>query len=136
MVEFEPDGTPKPVEYKHGSRHKAADIAAADELQLAAQALCLEAMTGRPVSEGALFYASSKRRRVLTFTAQLRAAVSEAVVAVREMLQSGTLPEPTADMRRCTGCSLRDRCQPEAVRRFHAAQQPIDWRQALIEPGE
>ena len=41
VVEFEPDGTPYPVEYKHGSRHKAADIAACDDLQLAAQALCL-----------------------------------------------------------------------------------------------
>ena len=28
VVEFEPDGRPYPVEYKHGSRHKAADIAA------------------------------------------------------------------------------------------------------------
>ena len=45
VVEFEPDGTPYPVEYKHGSRHKAADIAACDDLQLAAQALCLEEMT-------------------------------------------------------------------------------------------
>ena len=28
VVEFEPDGTPYPVEYKHGSRNKAADIRA------------------------------------------------------------------------------------------------------------
>ena len=41
VVEFEPDGTPYPVEYKHGSRHKAADIAACDDVQLAGQALCL-----------------------------------------------------------------------------------------------
>ena len=39
VVEFEPDGTPCPVEYKHGSRHKAADIAACDDIQLAAQSL-------------------------------------------------------------------------------------------------
>ena len=38
IVEFSPDGTPYPVEYKHGSRHKRADIAACDDLQLAAQA--------------------------------------------------------------------------------------------------
>ena len=68
VVEFEPDGTPYPVEYKHGSRNKAADIAACDDVQLAAQALCLEAMTGRAVSEGALYYASSKRRRVVAIT--------------------------------------------------------------------
>ena len=39
VVEFLPDGTPYPVEYKHGSRHKAPAIAACDDLQLAAQAL-------------------------------------------------------------------------------------------------
>lgn len=71
-VEFEPDGRPYPVEYKHGSRHKAAEIAACDDLQLAAQALCLEEMTGRTVSEGALFYASSKRRRVVLIDEGLR----------------------------------------------------------------
>jgi CRISPR-associated exonuclease Cas4 len=115
VVEFEPNGTPYPVEYKHGSRHKAADIAACDDLQLAAQALCLEEMTERVVSEGALFYASSKRRRVVPITAALRDEVRSTTVAVRAMLASGTLPPPTQDERRCRGCSLRDRCQPQAV---------------------
>ena len=43
--------------------HKRADIAACDDVQLAAQALCLEEMFGRAVPEGALYYASSRRRR-------------------------------------------------------------------------
>ena len=60
VVAFEPDGTPYPVEYTHGSRHKAADIAACDDVQLAGQALCLEEMTGHAVSEGALYYATSR----------------------------------------------------------------------------
>ena len=55
VVEFWPGGLPYPVEYKHGSRHKAADIAACDDIQLAAQAMCLEAMTGKAVNEGAIF---------------------------------------------------------------------------------
>jgi CRISPR-associated exonuclease Cas4 len=50
VVEFLAGGVPYPVEYKHGSRNKAADIAACDDIQLAAQAMCLEAMTGKPVS--------------------------------------------------------------------------------------
>ncbi|MFO1294232.1 MAG: CRISPR-associated protein Cas4 [Rubrivivax sp.] len=119
-VEFEPDGTPYPVEYKHGSHHKAAAIAACDELQLAAQALCLEEMTGRAVPEGALFYASSKRRRLIDIDAPLRARVCEAAHQVRVMLAAGRLPPPTDDLRRCPGCSLRDRCQPEAWRRLAA----------------
>jgi CRISPR-associated exonuclease Cas4 len=120
-VEFEADGAPFPVEYKHGSRHKAADIAACDDLQLAAQALCLEEMTGHAVPEGALFYASSKRRRVVHIDAPLRAQVADAVREVRAMLEAGRLPPPTADTRRCPGCSLRDRCQPEAWRRLAVA---------------
>lgn len=119
-VEFEPDGTPYPVEYKQGSRHKAADIAACDDLQLAAQALCLQEMTGRSVTEGALFYASSKRRRVVSVDDVLRAEVATTATAVRAMLASGRLPPPTTDTRRCRGCSLLDRCQPEALARLAA----------------
>ena len=132
VVEFEVGGTPYPVEYKHGSRHKSADIAAADDVQLAAQALCLEAMTGLEVPEGAIYYASSRISRVVAIDASQRAAVTDATAAVREMLTLGALPPPTTDQRRCEGCSLRDRCQPEAWRRL---QQPDDWRRQLYEAG-
>ena len=120
VVEFEPDGTPYPVEYKHGSRHKAADIAACDDVQLAAQAMCLEEMTKRPVAEGALYYASSRRRRVVILTDALRNQVREIASAVRAMLASTELPPPTEDVKRCKGCSMRDRCQPEALARLRA----------------
>lgn len=118
VVEFEPDGSPYPVEYKHGSRHKAADIASCDDVQLAAQALCLGEMTGRTVDEGAIFYATSKRRRVVAITDELLTSVEEAASAIRAMLAAGRLPAPTADTRRCKRCSLHDRCQPEATGRL------------------
>lgn len=130
VVEFEPDGTPYPVEYKHGSRNKAADIAACDDIQLAAQALCLETMTGRTVEEGALYYATSKRRRTVPITPELRALVGQTAQAVRTMLGSGTLPPPTSDVRRCRGCSLHERCQPEALVRLHDG----DATRRLFEP--
>ena len=114
VVEFLPDGTPYPVEYKHGSRHKRADIAACDDLQLAAQALCLEEMFARAVPEGALYYATSRRRRVVAVDAELRAAVESAVVAVHRLLQAGAMPPPLDDDH-CRACSLRDLCQPEAL---------------------
>jgi CRISPR-associated exonuclease Cas4 len=119
VVEFEPDGTPYPVEYKHGSRHKAADIAACDDVQLAAQALCLEEMTGRGVPAGAIYYATSRRRRVVIVDSALRARVLETLASVRSMLLSGRLPGPIPDARRCRGCSLRERCQPQALMRLH-----------------
>ena len=111
VVEFEADGTPYPVEYKHGARNKAFWIAACDDLQLAAQAMCLEEMTGKPVPAGALFYASSKRRRIVKIDAELRARVETAVGAVRGLLDGAVLPAPTFD-KRCDKCSLRELCQP------------------------
>lgn len=114
IVEFEADGTPYPVEYKHGSRAKAAWIAACDDLQLAAQALCLEEMTGKPVLAGALFYAKSKRRREVRIDADLRRRVEEVAAAVHAMLDAAVLPAPTFD-HRCEKCSLAEICQP-AVR--------------------
>ncbi|MFN7087980.1 MAG: CRISPR-associated protein Cas4, partial [Burkholderiales bacterium] len=104
-VEFEADGTPYPVEYKVGSRAKASWIAACDDLQLGAQALCLEEMTGKPVSAGALFYAKSKRRREVKIDATLRRRVIDAITAVRALLDAAVLPAPILD-KRCEKCSL------------------------------
>src|SRR5580692_2956936 len=77
LVEFRAgDGgeTAFPVEYKRGKPK----LHRADEVQLCAQALCLEEMTGRPVPEGALFYAETKRRMAVLFDAELRQLTEEA----------------------------------------------------------
>lgn len=115
VVEFGADGAPYPVEYKHGTRQKAAAIARCDDVQLAAQALCLESMSGHAVPEGALFYAKSKRRRVVPITPELRSTVAATTAAIRDMLASARLPPPTTDTARCRECSLKDICQPETV---------------------
>ena len=132
VVEFSASGAPYPVEYKHGSRHKAADIAACDDIQLAAQAMCLEAMTGHAINEGAIFYATSKRRRVVPITAQLRAQVEQTAQSIRQMFATATLPpvlgaEQAA--KRCKACSLIERCQPQAARADLSAA-----RAALFDP--
>lgn len=114
VVEFQPDGTPYPVEYKHGSKRKAARVAECDDLQLVAQAMCLEEMTGRHVDEGAIFYASSKRRRIVTVDESLRHSVVATVAAIRAMLGAGKLPPPVND-ERCRACSLVNQCQPRAA---------------------
>lgn len=119
VVEFSASGVPYPVEYKHGSRHKAADIAACDDIQLAAQAMCLEAMTGHAVIEGAIFYATSKRRRMVPITVQLRAQVEQTVQDIRQMFATASLPpvlEADQAAKRCKACSLIERCQPQAAR--------------------
>lgn len=138
VVEFNKAGQPYPVEYKHGSRHKAADIAACDDLQLAAQALCLETMTSLAVPEGAIYYASSKRRRVVPIDENLRKQVQQITSAVRSLLQAQQLPPPLAGekaVQRCRGCSLRERCQPEAGQSTWMQRTKQDLFDPDSEPG-
>jgi CRISPR-associated exonuclease Cas4 len=110
VVEFHPDGTVYPVEFKHGRKRQAIH----DDLQLAAQALCLAEMLGKPVGHGAIYHASSRRRRDVAITPELVRLVEETTAAIRGMLVSGVLPPPVNDSR-CRECSLKDICQPEAV---------------------
>jgi CRISPR-associated exonuclease Cas4 len=110
VVEFLADGTPYPVEYKHGPRRQRMH----DDLQLAAQALCLEEMTGKPVPAGAIFHHTSRRRREVPITPALRARVEQITSEVRMMLQSEHMPPPVNDAR-CKQCSLIDSCQPEML---------------------
>lgn len=110
LVEFARDGSAYPVEYKHGQRREKRH----DELQLAAQAICLEEMIGKPVPRGAIFHFSSRRRREVVIDESLRREVVAAVAAVRVMLADPALPAPAND-KRCRHCSLIDLCQPHVV---------------------
>ncbi|NDP48513.1 MAG: CRISPR-associated protein Cas4 [Sulfuriferula multivorans] len=110
LVEFHPDGNIYPVEFKHGAKRQKLH----DDIQLAAQAMCLEDMLGRPVPKGAIFHASSHRRREVDITPALRQLVVETAEAIRAMLALGKLPPPVNDAR-CKECSLKDICQPEAI---------------------
>jgi CRISPR-associated exonuclease Cas4 len=110
LVEIHPDGTPFPVEFKHGRKRPGVH----DDVQLTAQALCLEEMFKRPVPLGAIYHASSHRRREVAITEELRRLVVATADAVRAMLASGRLPAPVNDGR-CRECSLKDLCQPEAT---------------------
>lgn len=103
-------GTPYPVDYKHGARRKREH----DELQLCAQAVCLEEMTGRPVPRGAIFHASSRRRREVVFDEWLRRRLIQGVTSLRELLQQTSLPEAPNDAR-CRNCSLSSSCLPQVV---------------------
>ena len=107
IVEFLPGGTPYPVEYKAGARKKRE----ADDVQLCAQALCLEEMLNVTIPEGSIYYDRSRRRRVVPFTDALRRTVHETIAAVRALYDRATLPEPVAD-ERCRACSLIDACMP------------------------
>lgn len=109
VVEFHGD-TPYPVEYKHGPRREKEH----DDLQLCAQAMCLEEMTGQAVPKGAIFHHSSRRRREVEFTPALRDKVEQTAHQIRLMLAARTLPPPVHDAR-CKHCSLQESCLPSVV---------------------
>lgn len=110
LVEIHADGTLYPVEFKYGRKRRAVH----DDVQLAAQAMCLEEMFQRPVMHGAVYHASSRRRREVVITDELRGLVAITVDAIRAMLATEQLPAPVNDGR-CRECSLKDICQPEAM---------------------
>lgn len=103
---------PYPVEYKRG-RPKAHR---ADEVQLCAQAICLEEMTGQPVPEGALFYGSKRRRKAVAIDHGLRTLTLGIADDVRDAMASGRLPAPVHEPARCDACSMRELCRPQALR--------------------
>jgi CRISPR-associated exonuclease Cas4 len=109
VVEFHGQ-KPYPVEYKHGPHREQEH----DDLQVCAQALCLEEMTGQSVPRGAIYHHSSRKRREVEFTSRLRARVVEVTQAIRAMLASKQLPPPVND-RRCTHCSLQESCMPSVI---------------------
>lgn len=117
---------PVPVEYKRG-RPKAHR---ADEVQLCAQAVCLEEMFGTPVAEGFLFYGRERRRTTVRFDAGLRDLTRGISVETRRLLASERTPPPVYEPRKCNACSLKQLCRPEPL-----AQRPeIDhWLTARIE---
>ena len=128
LVEFHPDGAVFPVEFKHGRKRQKTH----DDIQVAAQAICLEEMLGRPVPAGAIYHASSHRRREVIFTPELRALVEQTVAAIRAMLASGRLPPPVSDQR-CRECSLKELCQPEAI---DARSRQQRLRETLFDPQD
>lgn len=110
VVEFRTGEAPYPVEYKSGPRRGSIH----DDIQLCAQALCLEEMLERDVPRGAVYHYASRRRREVVFDEELRFVTEETVREVRYLLATSTVPSPVADAR-CPKCSLFDACMPFAI---------------------
>lgn len=120
VVEFQesPDGIPlknregtytvMPVEYKRG-HEKASAI---DDVQLCAQAICLEEMLVTNIPQGAVFYGETRRRSIVLLTRELRDQVYQLTREMHDYFQRGYTPnsKPT---KACKSCSLVDICLPE-----------------------
>ena len=117
---------PCPIEHKRG-RPKAHR---ADEVQLCAQAICLEEMLGVPVPAGALFYGQTRRRQEVAFDAELRALTVTIASELHALLAAGRTPPAVYEPRRCDACSLLELCRPKALER---PRRVAAWLDRLIE---
>lgn len=107
---------PVPVEHKKG-RPQPDDCY---HVQLAAQALCLEEMTGALVPLGYLFHATPRRRQAVEVDAALRRRTRELAAEMHAMHGKGQTP-PARYHKKCKGCSMLDVCQPRTAGRGKSA---------------
>ena len=106
----EQDGRIYPVEYKRSAKGDFAN----DELQVCAQALCLEEMTGQIIDRGYVYYCQSHQRQSVELTPELRNLTMGSIASVRQLLGTGQMPKPIYTSR-CQGCSLQSQCLPKVA---------------------
>lgn len=99
---------PYPVEYKRG-KPKSHD---ADELQLCAQAMCLEEMLLCEVPEGSLYYGEPHRRTRVAFDSAMRERVQALLAEMNQYMERGYTPRPQMS-KGCNACSLKEICLPK-----------------------
>lgn len=113
---------PFPIEYKHGkpkSHH-------ADELQLCAQAMCLEEMLVCDIPQGALYYGETSRRQPVIFTPELRDMVRDMLQEMHGYFSRGYTPR-VKPSKSCQACSLKELCLPKLYRK-HSAKEYLAQR--------
>jgi len=109
VVEFYADGRVYPVEYKRGKPKKDR----CDEVQLCAQALCLEEMLSLRIDSGALFYGQRRRRKEIIFDSELRALTQAIIEKTHQMIRGGKTPLAEYS-KKCDSCSLFSVCLPKS----------------------
>lgn len=102
---------PYPVEYKRG--HAKPDER--DEVQLAAQVICLEEKHGISIDCGYLFYGETRRREEVAVNGQLRQLTQQYADEMHRIYNKGIVPKAVKS-RKCANCSLFDVCLPSAKR--------------------
>lgn len=119
----------RPVEYKRGKQGRWDN----DQVQLCAQALCLEEQTGRPVSAGEIYYWRSRHRIEVPFTSELRAETEAAIQRAGALLANGEIPAHTPQRARCTECSIEPICLPRETQQLGAGVDQETRREGIKE---
>lgn len=125
VIEFRQDSAPLVIEYKRGKPKKHS----ADEVQLCAQALCLEEMLSfltvgqasrlpsiyTSLPQGAIFYGQTRRRQDVPFDDSLRTKTKNAVNRLHEMIAHNETPTAQYE-KKCKSCSMLNLCMPTALK--------------------
>lgn len=101
---------PIPVEYKRGKPK----VGKEDELQLAAQAICLEEMFLCQITEGYLYYNETKHRHPVLLSENLKHEVREMVGKMNDYYRRRHTPKVKTGLH-CKSCSLQNICLPELM---------------------
>ena len=96
-----------PIEYKRGT----VKIGIEDEVQLCAQAICLEEIFLTKINTGYLFYGENKRRTEVYFNKELREKVKKICSEMHSIYDKGYTPKVNMT-KKCDGCSLKEICLP------------------------
>ena len=124
VVEFSEDenGISQPyiIEYKHGKPK----IDFCDEVQLCAQALCLEEMLGATVPESDFFYGKRRRRHHVIFTEELRQKTEKYAQELHLLTKKRETPSAEYSPR-CKNCSLFEICLPKTAGQKKSARRYI-----------
>ncbi|MCE2522193.1 MAG: CRISPR-associated protein Cas4 [Rhodobacteraceae bacterium] len=102
---------PYPVEYKRG---RAKDHRA-DDVQLCAQAICLEEMFSVRIPEGAIYYGKSRRQKRVAFDLSLRTLTLGIIEQASAAINEARVPTPQYEERKCGACSLISLCKPKRM---------------------
>lgn len=100
----------KPVEFKRGKPKP--DIS--DEVQLCAQAICLEEMYNVTIDEAEIFYGEPHRRKTFKLDENLRKITGNYASRMHQLFNSNITPKPNY-LPKCRACSLIGICQPQTM---------------------
>lgn len=116
------------VEYKHGKPK----IGHEDEVQLCAQALCLEEMLGVKIAEASFFYGQPRRRTDIAIIEPLRRETAALTDELHRLFEAGVTPDPEYSTR-CHSCSLENLCLPKITKQKNGVKDYIKSQLQLSE---
>ncbi|MCL2063264.1 MAG: CRISPR-associated protein Cas4 [Candidatus Cloacimonetes bacterium] len=101
-----------PIEYKNGKPEKSR----ADEMQLCAQAMCLEEMFSIDILSGDIYYGKLRKRVNVLLSDELRLSVEKIALDIHQLMEKSFIPQKP-EGQNCNLCSMIDICLPRVFKK-------------------